>query len=119
MSEFGVTIVSANIGALSNANRPIFKVPTAGGGITVLGANAVLGTAGTCGLYLVDLGTAGTAIAGTIATLGSAVYTLNTPKAFTVSTAFVDAGHFVGVKEDNSGAGATVTIVDVEYVMGK
>lgn len=125
MSEsFDVHIVSANVGALSNASRAIFLVPSEGGGITVLGCEVTQGGAGTQSLYLVDLGSGGTAVAsgGTVASLGSAVAVANTPAAMTVGTTydgFVDAGHYVGVKEDNVGAANAVTIVSVSYVMGK
>jgi hypothetical protein len=116
-----VGIISAEVGALSNALRPIFKAPAdgKGGGITILEAEATMSAAGTSALNLVDLGTTGTAVGGTIATLGSSVYVANTPKAFVVSSAFLDGGNYLGVEEANVGAAATVTIVSVKYVMGK
>lgn len=114
-----VHVVSVSIGALNNTFRPCFKVPTSFGGISVLGANAILATAGTVALNLVQLGTAGTAIGGTLATLGSAVFAVNTPQAMTVGTAFVAAGYWVGVAEANVGTTPTVTMVDIEFVMGK
>lgn len=114
--------VALDIGALSNGPRAMFKVPTGFGGITVLSANVVGSAAGTTALSLCDLGTAGTLLAanaGTIATLGSSVYVANTPKAFTVASAYVAEGHWVGVIENNVGAAPAITVVSVEYVMGK
>lgn len=117
-SQMDVKIVSTEIGALSNANRVIAYLPAAGGGITVLGAHAAMAAAATTGLYLVDMGTAGTSIAGTIASFGG-TFAVNTPRAGSLVTAFVDAGHYIGVKEDNVGAANAVTNVSFAYVMGK
>lgn len=117
--QFDVNIVATEIGALSNALRPLFKVPSAGGGITVLGVNYSQAGAGTTALNLVNLGSAGTAVAGTIATKGSAVYAANTPQSFTVSTPFVSAGEWVGVEELNVGAANAVSIISISYVTGK
>lgn len=115
--------VAVNVGAISNENRPIFKVPSdnQGGGITVLSAFAVLDGAGTTSLDLVNLGSSGTVLGGTIAAKGSAVYTAAAPESFTVQSAneFVDAGEWVGVRENNVGAGDAVTIVGFNYQMGK
>ena len=112
-------VVSINVGALNNGNRPIFKIPTSLGGISIVSANAYMATAGTVALNVVQLGTAGTAVGGTLATLGSAVYAVTTPQAFTVGTAYVGAGFWVGVEEKNVGTCAAITVVDIEYVMGK
>lgn len=114
-----VNLLSGNVGALSNANRMIGKLPSGYGGIKVLGAQVVQSAAGTCSLNLIDLGTTGTVSGGTIATLGSAVYVANVPKAFTISTAFVSEGHYIGVEELNVGACATVTIVSLSFLTGK
>lgn len=113
-----LNIVSSNVGALSNAKRAIFKVPSGWGGITVVSASTSQSAAGTASVNLIDLGTGGTVSAGTIATLGSSVYVANTPKAMTISTGFVDEGHYVGVEELNVGACATVTIVSLSYLTG-
>jgi hypothetical protein len=117
--SYDVKIISVEIGALSNAKRPIFKIPSDGGGITVIDANIVQAGAGTTGLNLVDLGTAGTAVAGTIASKGSAVYVANVPQAMTMVTPFVSGGRWVGVEEANVGAANAVTIVEVAYLQGK
>ena len=121
-SQFDVNIVSCNIGALSNDFRPLFKVPSAGGGITILDANYVTETAGTSTVQLVALGSAGTAIAsgGTLYSGGSAVAAAGIPVTMAVDdTAFVDAGSWVGVKEANTGTTGAITIVSLSYVMGK
>jgi hypothetical protein len=116
-----VNIVSCNIGALTNDFRPLFKVPTGFGGITVLGASYITETAGTSTVELVDLGTAGTSIAGgTIFTGGSAVAVAGIPNAMTVDDgATVSEGHWVGVKEANTGTTGAITIVTLSYVCGK
>lgn len=114
-----VNIVRFSPGAINNTARPEFKVPTAGGAISVVAADAVQFAAGTVAVNIVDMGTAGTAVAGTIATLGSAVYVSGTPKAFTIATAAVDAGHWIGTEEKNVGTLDATYRVSVGYVMGK
>jgi hypothetical protein len=64
------------------------------------------------------MGTAGTAIGGTIASFGG-TFAANTPRAGTLVTAFVEGGHYIGVKEDNVGAANAVTNVSFAYVTGK
>lgn len=117
--QFDVNIVSTEIGALSNAIRPLFKVPSAGGGITVLDVNFSQAGAGTTALNLVNLGSGGTSVAGTIASKGSAVYAANVPQSFTLVDGFVDGGEWVGIQETNVGAANTVSIISLSYVMGK
>ena len=110
---------SVNIGALTNAVRPLFKVPAGLGGISVVAANVYQMAAGTVSLNLVQLGTAGTAVGGTLATLGSAVYTSGMPKPFVVTTPFVDPNYWVGIEEKGVGTCNAITMVDIEYVVGK
>jgi hypothetical protein len=124
MSASGVNIVSNNIGALSNDFRPLFKVPTGFGGITILSANYTTETVGTSRVQLVDLGTAGTAIAaaGTLFTSsgGSSVAAAGIPNALaSADKVFVSEGTWVGVKEANVGTTGAISIIDVAYVMGK
>lgn len=109
---------SVNIGALSNANRPLFKVPSEYGGLTLVGAQCIQSAAGTTLLYIVEMDSAGTAVAGTLATFGT-VYAVNTPKEATINSAFVEAGSYIGVKEGNTGAAAAITIVSLQWVPGK
>ena len=63
MADNNFVTVSNNIGALTNDFRPLFKVPAGFGGITVLEASYITETAGTSLVQIVDLGTAGTAVA--------------------------------------------------------
>lgn len=114
-----VMIVSNNVGALTNDFRPMFKVPSFGGGITFLSAHVTGEGAGTSWLQLVDLGTSGTAVSGTIANAGTVVSVAGVPQALTLVTAFVDAGHWVGARENNVGATNAITIFSASYVMGK
>lgn len=120
--QFDVNIVSCNIGALTNDFRPLFKVPSAGGGITILDANYVTETAGTSTVQLVNLGTAGTAVqsGGTLFSGGSVVATAGIPIPLTVDdTAFIDGGYWLGVKEANTGTTGAISIVSLSYVVGK
>lgn len=113
-----VNIVQLKPGAITNTTRAEFHVPTQGGGISVLEAAAAQYGAGTVAVNLVDLGTAGTAVEGTIATLGSAVYVSGVPKALTVAEPHVQAGHWIGVEETNVGTLDATYRVSVAYVMG-
>lgn len=121
MAGFGdIHLVSNNIGALSNDFRPMFKVPTGYGGITVLSAHSIQEGAGTSWIQLVDLGTAGTAVSNIIKTSGTAVSVAGIPQEMTTDgTVFVEAGHWVGAKEGNVGASNAITIISLSYVMGK
>jgi len=120
----GVFQVSTNIGAISNDFRPWFKIPSGFGGITVLGANYITETAGTSYVMVVDLGTAGTAVAasGTIfaPSAGSSVAAAGIPNALAVAnTAYIAEGHWVGVKEGNVGTTGAISIVTLSYKQGK
>lgn len=115
-----IFINSFEIGALSNATRPVFKVPAGYGGITIVGATCTQSAAGTTSLALVEMDSGGTTVSGTLGTWGT-VFAVNTPLSATLtgSRTFIDAGNYVGVKELNVGAAAAVTIVSVSYIMGK
>lgn len=116
----GLFNITANIGALSNATRPVMKVPTGFGGITIVGAQCTQAGAGTTQLYVVEMDSTGATVGGTLGTFGT-VYATNTPNAATLTSAraFIDAGNYIGVKEGNVGAANAVTIVSIQYVMGK
>jgi len=116
-----VQFVSVNVGALSNAIRPIFKIPTGYGGLRVVGCNYTNPGAGTSWVTLVDLGTAGTASSKVIASGGTAVSVASVPAAITVTAAnaFVDEGHWIGVVENNIGTTNAISIVDVAFLPGK
>lgn len=113
-------IFVANIGAISNASLPIFKVPAGHGGITILEVQSTQLTAGTTQLYLIDMGTAGTATTGgTLATSGTA-HAAKVPVAWTVaSSPYISAGSYLAVKEGNVGTTVTVTEVAITYKFGK
>lgn len=123
MSGFAdVNIVSTNIGALTNDFRPLLKVPTGFGGLTILNANYVTETAGTSTVQLVDLGTAGTSVStgGTLFSGGSVVAVAGIPKSMSVAdTAYIAEGHWMGVQEANTGTTGAITIVSLSYLMGK
>ncbi len=114
-----IDIFAINAGSLNNKSRPGPKVVAGHGGLTILGAQAVMNAAGTISLNLVDMGTAGTSVAGTIATQGSTVFAQNVPQAFTVTTPVVSEGHYIGVEEKNVGTADAMTMVYVEYTDGK
>lgn len=117
--QFDVHVFSNNIGALSNDFRPMFKVPASGGGITLLNVHITGEGAGTSWLKLVDLGTAGTSVSSVIANAGTVVSVAGIPQELTISTAFVEGGHWVGAQEANVGTTNAITIVSGAYVMGK
>ena len=124
MAENGnLNFFSNNVGAISNDFRPVFKIPSGYGGLTLINANYVTETAGTSTVQVVDLGTAGTAVAagGTLfATAGSAVAAPGVPVAMTQQdTAFVDEGHWIGVKEANVGTTGAISIISFSYLNGK
>jgi hypothetical protein len=113
-------LLTANIGALNNAKRTLVKVPSGGGGITILGVDVTQGGAGTQTLRLIDMGAGGTSSLGTIATLTSGVAVANQPQAFTLgSTPQISEGRYLGVEEGNVGTTHTVTIVGISYAVGK
>ncbi len=109
-----------NIGAITNATLPLFKVPAGFGGITILALQTTQLTAGTTQLYLIDTGSAGTSTSGgTLATSGTA-HAAKVPVAGTVSSsAYLAEGSYLAVKEGNVGTTVTVTEVAVTYVFGK
>ena len=111
-----VVHLSAGDWAGDNVHGALFRAPAdgSGGGITIIGAwavNAAATGAGTgFGIALHNYGTGGTAIKSTGGTIAAEVggtadpWAADTPKAFTISNAFVDAGEWVYAdkQEDNS-----------------
>ena len=110
----------------------IFPAPSDahGGGITILaayGVNAAATGAGTgFSLQLENWGTGGTAIkssGGTIAaSLGGTAdpWAASTPKTFTISNSFVDAGEWVVVRKNEiNSSDPTRAVVVIHYVMGR
>ena len=116
----GPILSGFEVGALNNAKRALVKIPTGLGGITILGVDVIQSAAGTQTLKLVDLGTGGTAVAGTLATLTSGVAVANVPQAFTLgSSPQISEGRYLGIEEANVGTTATVTIIGISYEVGK
>jgi len=109
---------------------PLFKAPRTanGGGIKIDQAHAhnSAATSGTVGftVALVNLGTAGTAVAGTIAaSIGgtSSHWAARTPKAFTLDSTeqYVDAEEWVGLHYHEINAGNNgVLQTSITYLMG-
>ena len=120
MAEKSPHVFVVNIGALSNANLPIWKVPAGFGGISIVGVQSTQLTAGTTQLYLIDMGAAGTTTTGgTLATSGTA-HAAKTPVAWTIaSSPYLAEGSYLAVKEGNVGTTVTVTEVAITYVFGK
>lgn len=124
MATGEVHIMTIPVGAVSNETVPIFKVPTAsqGGGITILSASVVQGGTPNSSLRLVTLGTGGTVVSGTLTTTAvggtASQFVNNKPKTWTLSTAYVGAGVWVGVKEGNVQAASADCRVTLNYLMG-
>jgi hypothetical protein len=112
----------ANIGAVSNASLPLWKCPAGFGGVTIIGVQSTQLTAGTTQLYLIDMGSAGTATTGgTLATSGTA-HAAKVPVAWTVTSgtgAYLAEGSYLAVKEGNVGTTVTVTEIAITYIWGK
>ena len=120
MSDQNPVVMVVNIGAVTNANLPIFKCPTGYGGITILQVQSTQLTAGTTQLYLIDMGAAGTTTnGGTLATSGTA-HAAKVPVTWTIgSTPYLAEGSYLAVKEGNVGTTVTVTEVAIIYKFGK
>lgn len=107
----------------------VMKAPAAadGGGIKIIRAYAVNHAATTSGtafaLALYNYGTGGSAVAGTIGTLGGTadVFVAGVPKAFTLTAAqqIIDAGEWIvlGKTETNSSDPTRCSVI-IEYQMG-
>ncbi len=119
MTAMAPKTVSLNVGALSNGQRPLFKIPTGFGGITIISANLIAAGTSVSSPYIVYMDPTGGTVQGTVATLGSVAVAANVSQAFTINTAYVAEGKYLAVKEANVGALNATTIVDVEYLYGK
>lgn len=125
----GETInVTCAIGALSNGTRPLFPAPTDanGGGLTIIGAHAVMGGSADSSLVLVK----GTLSGGTFTANGTissaavggtaAPFAANIVKTWTIGTTkFVDASEWIAVVEGNVAACNAVTVITIQYQVGK
>jgi len=121
MAETPPQIFVTNIGVITNACLPLFKVPAGFGGITLIEAQETFYTVGTAQLYLIDAGTVGTATGadGTLATGGGTAHTAKTPIAFAMTTPYLEEGHYLAVKESNIGSTVTISEIAITYVWGK
>ncbi len=119
MTAMNVHTVSFNIGALTNGQRPMFKVPTGFGGITITNVDIIAAGTSVSSPYLVYMDATGGTVQGTVATLGSVAIAANVAQSFTVNTPYVGEGKWVAAKEANVGALNATCIVSVEYVLGK
>lgn len=101
-----------------------------GGGVTILAAYGVNGAATGAGtgfsLQLENWDTGGTAIKSSGGTIAAAiggtadVWAADTPKSFTISNAFVDAGEWVVVrKNETNSSDPTRGYVVIHYVLGR
>ncbi len=119
--------------AVGTITKTLFKAPTAalGGGVTVIAAGAsaddTIATGSSVVFNLLRYSTA-YVVEGTLgAGLGTTGWTAGTPKAWTISDGFIDAGEYlvleVGGTVANPGTAYTNTQINlngwVEYVMGK
>jgi len=122
MAEQSPLLYGQNVGIVTNGLHPLFKVPAAYGGITLIEAQITFEAAGTAGLYLINAGAVGTSTGsdGTLATYGGTTYTAHTPSAMTMaSSPYIGAGSYVAVKEDNTGASSGTTTISIAYRFGK
>ena len=133
MAQYEVHTIAVAVPDPAGDDKQLFlaKVPldANGGGITILEAYAVNGAAtsgGTTFTYqLLTYSGAGTpAVNGTINTtaLGGTTdyWAASVPKAFTIATAFVDAGYWIVLDYQEIAAGnPTNSNINIKYVMGK
>lgn len=119
-----IHVTAVDIGAYSGANgRPLFKLPTAYGAITVLNAQIIGNAAGTAiGGLLVGFSNAGTpAVNGTVAAFaGTVVFAEGVPASATISNAVVDpdTSPWLGFIQ-TSGTAPANTVLSLTYVMGR
>ena len=121
MADQNIHTIVTNVGIFTNALMPLWKVPAGFGGVTILGCQVMMYTAGTAQLYLVDGGAAGTTTnGGTLATSGGTAHTAKTPIAMSVASApYLAEGSYLTVKENNVGSTVTITQVAITYKWGK
>ena len=112
----------------SDALYPILRAPSRSTKIEIIAAWAEIDTTITLGngtgiaLSLLDYGSAGTGLAGTVAAaLGGTTitWTAEVPKTFTISEGTMDEGDYLKVKYNETGTVAPLNItVGIEYVIG-
>lgn len=120
--EVHILTFPISIAAFSGATEiPLVKIPSAGGGITVLEAYMIGPSAGTAvGGLLVSLSNAGTPVLnGTVATFTTpGVTAAGVPIASTVGTPYVEDGLWLGY-DQTSGTVPAGTYITLSYVMGR
>ncbi len=115
---FDVHILTIPLALTGATEIPLVKLPSGGGGITVLSVN-LLGASGTAvGGKLVTMSNAGTpAVNGTIGTFAGTVAASPTvPAALTISDAYVAEGEWIGY--DQTGGTVATAHLALSYVMG-
>jgi len=120
-NSFDVHVVVLPLGLYSGSTHlPLMKLPAAGGGITILNAELLGGEGTAIGGKLVVLSDIGTpALAGTIGSLaGTVTQAAGVPADFTISTAFVDDGQYIGY-DQTSGTIPLGSFISMAYVTGK
>ncbi len=137
MSEsFDVHVVSLPIVSFAGATEiPLFRVPTVGGGITVIEATAIQNNGGGTGVTggtaigakLVTFGTVGApgtagtvpVVNGTVGNFAGTIYMgAGTVHVCTIGTPYVGPGYFIGFDETAGTLNAGLTI-NIAYVMGR
>ena len=122
MSEKAIQSAVIPVAAIAGTVvQPLWRVPvgdSAYGGITITGAYLLSSGAATSQMQL-TVGTAlGTATTGTIGTLNGTMVA-NVQQAFTITTAYVASGSWIGLKTGAGGSLATTNNVMLEYVWGR
>lgn len=122
--NFPLPVITTN-----NDTIKVMRASTEYGGITITKAYYVPAGATDAGtshiLYLVNYGTSGTVVGGTIGAVGgtAAPYAANVPYAFTLTAAqvFVDDGEWVVLKKTQDGADSDIvanSTFHMEFVEG-
>jgi hypothetical protein len=101
--------------------QPLWRVPssTSGhGGVTLTAAYILSSAAATSQLQLVSGTAAGTSLSTAVGTLNGTLVA-NVQQAFSITTAYVSSGNWVGIKTNAGGSLATTNWVLLEYIWGK
>lgn len=119
MSEQHVEIVNVTVGAVGTVNRPLFRVPSGFGGITLLNAWIVSDSAATIVSQLANMGTAlGTAVSSVVGTLTAGTLTANVRAAYSITTAYQAEGTWLGLNGITGTTGSASQFI-IEYKHGK
>jgi hypothetical protein len=120
-----INLLSVPVGSLSGTARPLFKIPSGWGGITLVEASVNQAGSISTQLYLVTMGAAGTAVGGTLtAMIGGSVdfFSANVPKAFVFSTKYVAENTYIGMQETLgtwvAGTTSATAALNLSYLTG-